>query len=278
MAGCGRTEGVFVGNRMVSRTNKEIGRVFHMNEKFAKGPYADVLDSILGAVGNTPMVKLTRLAALHNVSCDLLGKCEFLSAGGSVKDRIAKSMIEKAESEGILRPGDTLIEPTSGNTGIGMALVAAVKGYKMIVTMPDKMSTEKSNILKCLGATIIRTPTEAAYDDESSHIKVAERLRREIPNSHILDQYGNTANPQIHYDVTAEEILVQCGGRVDVAVIGAGTGGTITGVGRKLKERCPECRIVGVDPVGSILAQPELLNEKKRLQPYQVEGKIPRTW
>ncbi|OXB70280.1 UNVERIFIED_CONTAM: hypothetical protein H355_000847 [Colinus virginianus] len=268
----GRTEDTLVGSPATARTRSGTDDLFQMDKKFAQGPTACVLDSILDAVGGTPMVKLTRLAARHGLSCDLLGKCEFLSAGGSVKDRVAKAMIEKAEKDGILRPGDTLIEPTSGNTGIGLALAAAVKGYNMIVTMPNKMSTEKSNTLKCLGATIIRTPTEAAYDDEKSHIKVAEKLQREIPNSHILDQYRNVANPQVHYHVTAEEILVQCDGDVDMAVIGAGTGGTITGIGEKLKERCPQCKVIGVDPVGSILAEPDHLNDKNRLKPYHVEG------
>ncbi|PFH37937.1 CBS family protein [Besnoitia besnoiti] len=243
-----------------------------MNEHFASGPYSGILDSILDAVGNTPMVRLKRLAKLYGIDCDLLAKCEFLSAGGSIKDRIGKAMVEKAERDGILKPGDTLIEPTSGNTGIGLALAAAVRGYRMIVTMPEKMSAEKSNILKCLGAEIIRTPTEAAWDDESSHIAVAAKLQREIKNSHILDQYNNVANPAVHYDITAEEVLTQCNGDIDMIVVGAGTGGTITGVGKKIKERCPKCRIIGVDPKGSILSVPDSLNDEQRLQSYLVEG------
>lgn len=197
-------------------------------------------------------------------------KCEFFNAGGSVKDRIAKRMIEEAERDGRLKPNDTIIEPTSGNTGIGLALAAAVKGYRAIITMPEKMSQEKVDVLRALGAEIVRTPTEAAFDSPESHIGVAKRLNKEIPNSIILDQYGNPYNPIAHYDGTAEEILEACGGHVDMFVAGAGTGGTISGVARKLKEKCPDCIIVGVDPHGSILAQPPQLNGP--IGSYKVEG------
>lgn len=247
--------------------------VFKMNKYFASGPYGGILDSIADAIGNTPLVRLSRLARLHGIECELLGKCEYLSAGGSVKDRIGKAMVEKAEREGRIKPGDTLVEPTSGNTGIGIALAAAVQGYKMIVTMPAKMSKEKSDMMKCLGAEIVRTPTEAAWNDEDSHMSVAARLQRELPNAHILDQYNNPANPDVHYDVTAEEILAQCDGDLDMIVIGVGTGGTITGVGKKIKEKCPKCQVIGVDPKGSILAVPDSLNDERRLQSYLVEGK-----
>jgi len=199
-----------------------------------------------------------------------LAKCEFFNAGGSVKDRIGKRMIEDDEKSGRIKPGDTLIEPTSGNTGIGLALTAAIKGYRMIITLPEKMSQEKVDVLKALGAEIIRTPTEAAFDAPDSHIGVAKRLNAEIPNSHILDQYANMSNPLAHYDGTAEEILQQCDGKLDMVVISAGTGGTLTGIARKIKERLPECIVVGVDPVGSILAQPESLNGA--ITSYAVEG------
>jgi len=171
---------------------------------------------------------------------------------------------------GRIKPGDTLIEPTSGNTGIGLALAAAVKGYKMIITLPEKMSQEKVDVLKALGAQIIRTPTEAAFDSPESHIGVAKKLNKEIPNSYILDQYGNPSNPLAHYDGTAEEILEQTDGKVDLVVITAGTGGTLTGIARKLKERLPNVKIVAVDPEGSILAQPESLNGA--ITSYKVEG------
>jgi cystathionine beta-synthase len=165
------------------------------------------------------------LSAREGLQCDLLVKCEFFNAGGSVKDRIGRRMIEDAEKSGRIKPGDTLIEPSSGNTGIGLALAAAIKGYRMIITMPAKMSQEKVDILKALGAEVLRTPTEAAWDSPDTHIGVAKRLHEEIPNSHILDQYKNPSNPLAHYDTTAEEIWEQCQGHVDMVVIGAGTGG-----------------------------------------------------
>lgn len=200
-----------------------------------------------------------------------MAKCEYFNAGGSVKDRIAARMVEEAEKAGTITPGvSTIIEPTSGNTGIGLALAAAVKGYRVIITLPEKMSQEKVDVLKALGAEIIRTPTEAAWDAPESHIGVARKLRDEIPNAVILDQYTNPYNPVAHYDTTAEEILEQCDGKIDMLVAGAGTGGTITGIAQKLKEKCPNIKIVGVDPVGSILALPESLNTEAGS--YQVEG------
>lgn len=217
------------------------------------------------------MVRINKIAKAEGVQCEILAKCEFFNAGGSVKDRIGKRMVEDAEASGRIKPGDTLIEPTSGNTGIGLALAAAIKGYKMIITLPEKMSREKVDVLKGLGAEIIRTPTEAAWDSPESHIGVANRLNKEIPNSHILDQYRNPSNPLAHYDGTAEEILEQCDNKIDVIVASAGTGGTITGIARKIKERLPNCTVVGVDPHGSILAQPESLNASG-VGSYAVEG------
>lgn len=187
-----------------------------------------------------------------------------------MKDRIGLRMIEDAERAGILKPGDTLIEPTSGNTGIGIALLAAVKGYRCIIVMPEKMSMEKVDVLRALGAEIVRTPTSAAFNSPESHIRVAWRLKNEIPNSHILDQYRNASNPLAHYDTTAEEILEQCDGKIDMFVAGAGTGGTLTGVARKLKERCPNVKIVGVDPEGSILVESKQKPEKE--VSFEVEG------
>jgi len=233
---------------------------------------SSILGSVLDHIGNTPLVRLTRIPSKEGLRCEIVAKCEFFNAGGSVKDRIGKRMVEDAEKSGRIKPGDTLIEPTSGNTGIGLALAAAVKGYRMIITLPEKMSKEKVDVLKALGAEIIRTPTEAAYDSPDSHIGVAKRLNQEIPNSHILDQYANPSNPLAHYDGTAEEILCQCDGKIDMMVMSAGTGGTLTGVARKLKEKVPDVMIVGVDPVGSILAEPDPLNDKNRLQSYKVEG------
>jgi cystathionine beta-synthase len=209
-------------------------------------------NSILDAIGNTPIVKLNRVG-IH-LDCNLYAKCEFLNPGGSVKDRIGYQMVVDAEKEGRIHPGDTLIEPTSGNTGIGLALAGAVRGYRTIITMPEKMSREKQVVLEALGAEIIRTPTEAAFDAPESHIGVAKKLQKELPNAHILDQYANPSNPKAHYAGTAQEILDDLNGRVDMVVISAGTGGTITGVARKIKEACPRAKIIGADPIGSILA------------------------
>lgn len=222
------------------------------------------LDNILQAIGNTPMVKLNRIGKEYPV--EIFAKCEFLNPGGSVKDRIGVRMIEDAEKAGKIKPGDTLIEPTSGNTGIGLALAATIKGYRLIITMPEKMSAEKQLVLEALGAEIVRTPTAAAHDSPESNFGVAKRLNQEIPNSHILDQFGNPSNPQVHYEETAEEIIRQCDGKIDYFVSGAGTGGVITGVGRKLKEKIPGVQIVGVDPIGSIIGGGE------GGQPYLVEG------
>jgi cystathionine beta-synthase len=223
-----------------------------------------VHDSILDAVGRTPMVKLSRIGA--DLPCELWGKCEFLNPGGSVKDRIGVRMLLDAERQGRIKPGDTLIEPTSGNTGIGLALAAAVRGYRLIITMPEKMSQEKQVVLEALGAEIIRTPTEAAWDAPDSHISVARRLNDVIPGSHILDQYANPSNPLAHEEGTGREIIDQCEGKLDAVVIGAGTGGTITGVARVIKRELPDVQIVGVDPEGSILAGPG------EVKSYKVEG------
>lgn len=223
-----------------------------------------LLNNILDAVGKTPLVHLNRVA--NHLACDVYGKCEFFNPGGSVKDRIAVSMIEAAEKAGLIKPGDTLIEATSGNTGIGLALAGAIKGYKIIITMPEKMSHEKQVVLEALGAIIYRTPTEAAFDSPDSHISLAKRLKKELPNAHILDQYTNPANPDMHYSSTAQEILDDAGEGLKMIVISVGTGGTITGVARKIKEINPEIQIIGADPYGSILGG------GTDVFPYQVEG------
>lgn len=198
-------------------------------------------------------------------------KCEFLNPGGSVKDRIGYRMVQDAEEKGLLKPGDTIIEPTSGNTGIGLAMASAVKGYKCIIVMPEKMSNEKVYALRALGAKIIRTPTEAAYDSPEGLIYVAQELQRQTPNSIVLDQYRNAGNPLAHYDGTGAEILWQLDNKVDMVVVAAGTAGTISGIGRKIKEQAPNCKVVGVDPYGSVLARPKELNETD-VQSYEVEG------
>jgi cysteine synthase len=223
-----------------------------------------IIDNILKAIGKTPIVKLNKVS--KGLKCNLYGKCEFFNAGGSVKDRIGYHMVLEAEKSGRIKPGDTLIEPTSGNTGIGLALTAAVKGYKMIITMPEKMSQEKQVVLEALGAKIVRTPTEASWDDPESHIGIAKKLNTEIPNSHILDQYENPANPGAHYEFTASEILDDFGTDLDMLVAGVGTGGTISGLAKRLKEEIPHIKIIGVDPYGSILGG------GTEIYPYQVEG------
>src|SRR5512146_561154 len=225
---------------------------------------SEILDSILDATGRTPMVRLSRIG--RDLPGELLGKCEFMNPGGSVKDRIGVRMVLDAEAAGRIKPGDTLIEPTSGNTGIGLAMAAAVRGYRVIITMPEKMSQEKQVVLEALGAEIIRTPTEAAWDAPESHIGVARRLKEIIPNSHILDQYSNPSNPIAHEEGTGREIIDQCGGKVDAVVMTAGTGGTITGVAKVIKREVPGCKVIGVGPEGSILAGPS------EIKSYKVEG------
>ena len=223
-----------------------------------------ILNNILENIGNTPIVRLDKVGSA--LKCNLFAKCEYLNPGGSVKDRIGLRMINEAEKSGQIKPGDTLIEPSSGNTGIGLALAAAVKGYKLIITMPEKMSMEKEVVLKALGATIVRTPTEVSHDDPKSLFGVAKKLQSEIPNSHILDQYSNNNNPDAHYNSTAQEILDEFGADLNMVVISTGTGGTITGIAKKLKESIPDIHIVGVDPIGSILGGGSDISS------YKVEG------
>ncbi|EKD70979.1 MAG: hypothetical protein ACD_46C00308G0003 [uncultured bacterium] len=223
-----------------------------------------LLNNILEAVGNTPIVRLNKIG--KELSCELYGKCEFLNPGGSVKDRIAVNMVEEAEKEGRIKPGDTLIEATSGNAGIGFALVGAVKGYKVIITMPEKMSREKEVVLEALGAKIYRTPTDAKWNDPDSHLSLARKLQKEIPNSHILDQYSNAGNPESHYKYTAQEILDDMDKELAMVVMSVGTGGTITGVAKHLKKALPQIKIIGVDPFGSILGG------GTEVYPYLVEG------
>ncbi|GAA53379.1 cystathionine beta-synthase [Clonorchis sinensis] len=229
---------------------------------------------VVELIGNTPLVRLNRIPQSEGLECEFLAKCEFLNPAGSVKDRIACRMIEEAERKGVLKPGDTLIEPTSGNTGLGLALVAAIRGYRCIIVMPEKMSQEKEYMLRGLGAEIVRTRTSAVFDEEDSHIRTAERIKQQLgPHAHILNQYTNEYNPVAHYDQTAEEILYDCTGedgtvKLDLIVAGAGTGGTATGLSRKLKEKIPNCAVVAVDPEGSILAY----TTTDVHDPYEVEG------
>lgn len=250
-----------------------------LNEKTIQKPHScirnetkKIYNNVLEFIGNTPMIRLNNIPKKEGIKCELLAKCEFYNPGGSTKDRIGYRMVQELENSDKLNPETTLIEATSGNTGLGIALVGAAKGYKVIITLPEKMSQEKSDTLKALGAKIIRTPTELPCDHVNSHIGVAIRLNKEIEDSVIPDQYVNVGNALAHYDGTAEEIWEQCDGKVDYVVISAGTGGTLTGIGRKLKEKDPNIKIIGVDPHGSLLALPEDLNEKELNMPYKVEG------
>lgn len=223
-----------------------------------------IYPNILATIGHTPVVKINHMGS--DLNCGLYAKCEFFNPGGSVKDRIGYEMVVHAERDGHIKPGYTLIEPTSGNTGIGIALAGAVLGYKVIITMPEKMSQEKQSVLERLGAKIYRTPTDAAYNDPESHISLAKKLHEEIPNSYILDQYANPNNPNAHYRGTAQEIIDDFGSNLHMVVAGVGTGGTITGIARRLKEYNPKIKIIGVDPEGSILGG------GTEIKPYEVEG------
>lgn len=223
-----------------------------------------IFDDITSVVGSTPLVRLSRLHPPGN----LVAKLEFLNPGGSVKERIAVSMIEQAEADGLLGPGGTIIEPTSGNTGVGLALVAAVRGYKVICTVPDKVSKEKQDLLRAYGVEVIECPTEYGPDHPDSYYGVANRLTAELEGSFQPNQYFNQANPRAHYETTGPEIWEQTDGDVDVIVAGVGTGGTITGVGRFLKEHKPRVEIVGADPEGSIYTK----GPDGDLHQYFVEG------
>src|SRR5437867_2958874 len=229
-----------------------------------------VYENILQVIGHTPMVRLNRIG--RGIRPMLLAKLEYLNPGGSVKDRIGITMLEAAEKEGKIKPGGTIIEGTSGNTGMGLALAAAIKGYQCIFTMPDKMSQEKIDALRALGAEVIVTPTQVEHNDPRSYHSVALRLSREIPNSIFPNQYENPANAQAHYETTGPEIWEQTEGKVTHVVIGVGTGGTITGVARFLKEKNPNIQVIGADPAGSIFAEMFKTGVKPQVQPYKTEG------
>lgn len=204
--------------------------------------------NVLDAIGDTPLVRLSRFHPAGN----LVAKLEMTNPGGSIKERIAVSMIDAAESAGLLKPGGTIVEPTSGNTGVGLALVGAVRGYRVICTVPDKVSAEKQDLLRAYGVEVIETPTELLPEHPDSYYGVARRLAEEIDGAYNPNQYANQANPQAHYDSTGPEIWRQTNGEVGVVVAGAGTGGTLTGIARYIKERSPDVLIVGADPEGSI--------------------------
>jgi cystathionine beta-synthase len=224
---------------------------------------ADIRDSILDTIGDTPLVRLSRIGA--GLAPQIVAKLELFNPGGSIKDRVAIRLIEAAEQDGRLKPGGTIIEPTSGNTGTGLAIAARLKGYRVIAVMPDKMSKEKIDLLRAYGAEVVVAPTDVAPDSPQSYYRVADRLTSEIPGAFQPNQYANPANPQTHYETTGPELWRQTGGRLTHLVVGVGTGGTITGMARYLKEQNPEIEIIGADPEGSIYSGTEV-------HPYLVEG------
>ena len=243
--------------------------------------HARPYDDVLALIGWTPLIRLNRVT--RGIRTPVYAKAEFFNPGGSIKDRIGMPIIERAEREGRLKPGGTIVEGTSGNTGVGLAIAAALKGYRCIFTMPDKMSQEKVRLLKAFGAEVIVTPTAVPPDHPDNYVMMAKRITKETPNAILADQFYNDANPQAHYDTTGPEIWEQTEGRVTHFVYAAGTGGTITGVGRYLKEKNPEIQIVAGDPVGSILAEMWRTKGEGKPEgvPYKVEGigqdKIPGT-
>jgi len=227
-------------------------------------------NNIIETIGHTPLVRLNRVA--RGFKGEYWAKCDHLNPGGSVKDRIGIAMVEDAERRGLLKPGGTIIEGTSGNTGMGLALVAVMKGYKCIFTMADKQSKEKRDLLKALGAEVIVCPTSVEHEDPRSYHSVAQKLAREIPNAYHPDQYSNPSNPDVHFQTTGPEIWDDSEGRVTHFVCGIGTGGTITGVGRYLKSKNPRVRIIGADPAGSVLTEYFRTGKLGKGEPYKVEG------
>jgi cystathionine beta-synthase len=225
----------------------------------------DIHDSILDTIGHTPLVRLSRIGA--GLRCQLIAKLEVFNPGGSIKDRVAVAMIDAAEREGKLKPGGTIVEPTSGNTGTGLAIAARLKGYRVMAVMPDKMSREKIDLLRAYGAEVVVAPTDVPADSPRSYYRVADRLTAEIPGAFQPNQYANDANPQAHYDGTGPELWEQTAGQITHLVVGVGTGGTVTGTVRYLRERKPDLVVVGADPEGSIYSGGEA-----NIRPYLVEG------
>jgi cystathionine beta-synthase len=225
---------------------------------------AEIRENVIAALGNTPLVRLNAVA--RGIRTPVVAKLEMLNPGGSVKDRIGIRMIEEAERKGWLRPGGTIVEPTSGNTGVGLAMAAAVRGYQCVFVMPDKVAPEKAALLRAYGAEVVTTPTAVERDSPESYYSVADRLTREIPNAFQPNQYFNPMNPRTHYESTGPEIWQQTAGRITHFVAGVGTGGTISGVARFLKERNPAVRVIGADPEGSIYTEPD------NIHTYKVEG------
>ncbi|XP_066146901.1 cystathionine beta-synthase-like [Euwallacea fornicatus] len=235
--------------------------------KYTHGVFPDILSMI----GHTPLVKLNKIPREEGLECNIYAKCEFLNPGGSIKDRMVKRMFEDAEAQGLIKPGMTIIEPSSGNTGIAIALISSLKGYNCIIVMSEKISEEKEAVITSLGAKVVRVPVNKAAADKDGMFGTVYQIHKETPNSFIFDQFNHPGNPLTHYDTTANEILQQLDNKVDMIVFGGGTGGTVTGIGRKFKEVSPQTKIVGFDPEGSQFAYPESLNQSD-VKFWEVEG------
>lgn len=231
---------------------------------------AEMYQNILEAIGNTPIVKLNQVT--RGVPGELFAKCEFLNPGGSIKDRIGRHMIETAEKEGKIKPGGTIVEATSGNTGMGIAIASAIKGYRTVFAMPDKMSEEKRQNLRAFGARVVMTPSGVPPESPLSHYSVAERIAKETPNAHFMNQYENLSNRETHYLTTGPEIWRQTEGKIDAVVAGMGTCGTVTGLGKFFKEKNPNIKIIGVDPKGSILKDLFETGKMPQTASYKIEG------
>ena len=228
------------------------------------------LNTALEAIGNTPLVKLNKIA--NKTPANIYAKLEFLNPAGSVKDRMALFMIENAEKEGLLKPGGTIVENSSGNTGSALAMIAAIKGYKCIITMPDKMSEEKQNLMRAFGAEVVITPTDVPAESPESYYSTARRIASEIPDAYYPDQYNNPRNIDAHYHTTGPEIWEQTGGDIDIFVCGIGTGGTLSGAGKYLKEQKPGIKIVAIDPIGSVFYDYFKTGKLPEPHVYKVEG------
>jgi cystathionine beta-synthase len=233
-------------------------------------PGPEIHDNILETIGNTPLVRLHKVT--RDCKATVLAKLEYFNPGGSVKDRIAVAIVAEAEAKGLLKPGGTVVEATSGNTGTGLAMVASVRGYRAILCMPDKVSKEKINLLKSFGAEVVISPTAVPPDSPESYYEVAKRLAREIPGAYLANQYHNPTNPEAHQKSTGPEIWRQTAGKIDYFVAGLGTGGTVTGTARYLKSQNPNVKIVGADPVGSILKDYFYTKQMVPAKSYKVEG------
>lgn len=228
------------------------------------------MQSVLDSIGNTPLVKLNKITV--ETAANVYVKLEFLNPAGSVKDRMALFMVEDAERKGLLKPGGTIVENSSGNTGSALAMIAAIKGYKCIITMPDKMSDEKKNLMRAFGATVVITPTDVPADSPESYYSVARRIAEETPNAYYPDQYNNPQNIEAHYHTTGPEIWEQAEGNIDILVCGIGTGGTLSGAGRFLKEKKPDLKIYAVDPIGSVFYHYFKTGKLPQPHVYKVEG------